>query len=170
MTSNSTISHHSLPYWWRVTRYDPKRRDARGAYPRDDWTSIADVGRAFNGVELTIEEYERVEGAYVDAFTAFAEDTGISRLAVRDIEAGDGLQEGEIISVEVARTVVRRLLREAVICHLDEPDGDFVLHIGFDLYMYVGSTASCPRAIRVAEGLGLFVEPGVPSPLWTEQG
>ena len=60
MTSNSTASARSLPFWWRVTRYDPARRDERGAYRDDTWTSISDVGNVFDNQELTIEEYKIV--------------------------------------------------------------------------------------------------------------
>jgi hypothetical protein len=68
--NSSTPSVRSLPFWWRVTRYDPARRDERGAYRGETWTSISDVGKVFEGHKLTIDEYERVETAYVDAFVA----------------------------------------------------------------------------------------------------
>lgn len=168
MTSSSTTSVHNLPYWWRVTRYDPARRDERGAFPRQSWTSIADVGRIFDGVELTLEDYERIENAYLDAFVGFAEDAGVEQLQVRSLERGDGIDEGDIVSPEEARHIVRRLLREEVICKLEAPDNRFALHVGFDLYMYVGSMTPCRSAQRHAEELGLFVEPNVSSPLWVE--
>jgi hypothetical protein len=30
---------------YRVTKYDPTRRDARGAYTREEWTSFGDIGQ-----------------------------------------------------------------------------------------------------------------------------
>jgi hypothetical protein len=134
----------------------------------DAWTSIADVGTVFGGVELTLAAYERVEAAYVEAFYAFAEESGIDKLIVRSLENAEGLHEGEALSLENARGVVRRMLREEVICKLEAPKTAFALHVGFDLYMYVGSMRSCPTAERRARSLGLFVEPGWPSPLWPE--
>jgi small subunit ribosomal protein S1 len=157
-----------MPFWWRVTRYDPARRDARGAYPVEAWTSVADVGGRFEGVPLTREEYERVETAYVEGFAAFAEDSGVSRVVVRGLEVGDGLSEGEVVSIDAGRSIVRRLLREEVVCRLEAPGDAFAVHIGFDLYMYVGSAEPCDAAIRRAEALGLFVEPVMVSPLWAE--
>lgn len=168
MTSNSTTSVRSLPFWWRVTRYDPARRDARGAYPANAWTSVADVGGLFDGSQLTMEEYEAVEAAYVEGFAAFARDSEVSQVVVRGLEAGDGLREGEVVSIDAARTIVRRLLREEVVCRLEAADAGFAVHVGFDLYMYVGSGASCEAAIQRTEALGLFVEPVVASPLWAE--
>jgi hypothetical protein len=168
MTNSSTRSVRSLPHWWRITRYDPARRDERGAYPVAAWTSIADVGTVFDEVELTLAEYERVEAAYVEAFSAFAEESGIDELVVRSLESGDGMEEGEVLSLENARAVVRRMLREEVICKLEAPNATFVVHVGFDLYMYVGSMRSCPSGERRVRSLRLFVEPGWPSPLWPE--
>jgi hypothetical protein len=82
-----------------VTRYDPARRDERGAYRGEKWTSISDVGKVFEGNKLTIDEYERVETSYVDAFIAFAEDSDVDRLQVRDLETDDGLEEGASVSL-----------------------------------------------------------------------
>jgi len=48
---------------YRVTKYDPSLRDARGAYSADDWTSVTDIGHAFGGVTLTDTEYQRIEQA-----------------------------------------------------------------------------------------------------------
>jgi hypothetical protein len=170
MTSNSTTSAHSLPFWWRVTRYDPARRDTRGAYPADAWTSVADVGGSFDGVQLTMEEYERVESAYAEGFAAFAEDSRASQVVVRGLEVGRDVHEGQAVCIDSAKNLVRGLLREEIVCRLEAPDKGFAVHVGFDLYMYVGSSMPCEAAIRHTEGLGLFVEPVSSSPLWPEDG
>lgn len=151
-----------------MTRCDPARRDERGAFPVDAWTSIADVGAVFDGVELTLGEYERIEAAYVGAFIAFAQESRVDELQVHSLDVGDGLQAGATLSLARAAVVVRRMLREEVICKLESPTDWFALHIGFDLYMYVGSMRPCPSAAQSARRLGLVVEPDWPSPLWPE--
>jgi hypothetical protein len=153
-----------LPFWWRVTRYHPARRDERGAYRGQAWTSISDVGQVFDGCELTVAEYERVEGAYLDAFVAFAEESDVERLQVRSLERGAGLEEGATVSLPDAMDIVRRMLREEVTCKLEAPRDDFALHIGFDLYMYVGSARRCDGAVERARNLGLYVDEDWPSP------
>jgi hypothetical protein len=55
--------------------------------------------KVFEGHKLTIDEYERVETAYVDAFVAFAEDSDVERLEVRSLETDDGLEEGASVSL-----------------------------------------------------------------------
>jgi len=107
-----------------------------------------------------------VETAYTEAAVAFARDSGVEQLQVRGLERGSGVGEGEIVSLAAARVLVRRLLREDLVCKLEAPDDRFAVHVGFDLYMYVGSTAPCEAAQRQTRALGLFVEPAATSPLW----
>ena len=153
-----------MRFWWRVTRFDPAHRDARGAYRRDTWTSIGDVGGSFEDGELTLETYLRVEDAYVEAVAAFADGTGAERLVIGELDYGEGLREGQVLSIAEARDVVRRMLREDVSCKLQSPDGRFAVHVGFDLYMYIGSAEPCTAAVRDARASGLFVEEGGSSP------
>jgi hypothetical protein len=148
-----------LPCWWRVTRYDPALRDERGAYRVDTWTSVSDVGP-----ELTLNEYLDVEAGYLQAFRAFAEESGVVQLQIRELDIGEGAREGELVAVDAAGELVRRMLREELVCRLESPRNDFAIHVGFDLYMYIGSARPCRRAVRVATDSGLFVEPGWPSP------
>lgn len=54
---------------YRITKYDPALRDAQGIYTGDDWTSCADIGRAFGGVILTDERYRQVEALHVQTLS-----------------------------------------------------------------------------------------------------
>ena len=76
-------------YGFRVTKYDPSRRDARGAFLDPDWTSHSDIGKVFGGKKLEIDEYLRVESAYAAAARAFFQDAGCPALAVVDLESND---------------------------------------------------------------------------------
>jgi hypothetical protein len=166
MTPNSTELARELPFAWRISRYDPTRRDARGAFVGNTWTSIADVGKIYDGAQLTLAEYERVEQAYVETFVAFAHESRTPELEVRAVDAGSSsIREGTSVSVDDAKTVVRAMLREEAICRLEAPTNDFYLHVGFDLYMYIGSTYACRNAVARAGGLGLYVDSGWPSPM-----
>jgi hypothetical protein len=145
---------------YRVTKYDPARRDASGAYTRDEWTSVSDLGRAFGGAALTRAEYERVEDAYAAAALAFLREGGVPGLSVAGLEnpfaAKLDLTDGSSLSLERAAHVLRRVLREEFWCRL-EGAGGFV-HVGYDYYMYVGVPRRCPAAEQAARGLGLFPE------------
>jgi hypothetical protein len=145
---------------FRVTKYDPARRDSNGSHIADEWTSFGDIGKSFSGVLLTEAEYHRVEDAYVVAATSFMREAGVPFLLVTGLEnsAGAPLSFGEATALSSAEfgAVIRRVLREDFWCRL-EADGGFV-HIGWDYYMYVGVQRACPSATVAAHRLGLFVE------------
>jgi hypothetical protein len=145
---------------YRVTKYDPARRDVSGAYPTDDWTSHSDIGRSFGGHTLTEERYVAVENAYLESAVAFLKEAGVRELAVVGLEnAGahvGSLPEGTVIPVERLPAVLRSLLREEYWCKLESKSA--FVHVGWDYNMYIGVPKSCPLAESTAQSRGLFVE------------
>lgn len=154
-----------LMFQYRVTKYDPARRDAAGAYTLDEWTSFSDVGRTFSTGTLSSAEYQRIEDAYVAAARAFLQEAGVASLTVVGLENPRGVAlpfaEGAELSAEAAGAILPRLLREEFWCRL-ESDVGFV-HVGYDYAMYLGVAQPCPAAEALAYRLGLFMEP-LPSP------
>ncbi len=146
---------------YRVTKYDPALRDARGEYMREEWTAFSDIGRSFGGVVLTREEYLRVECAYMASALAFFREAGVPTLTARDLQNPDGVPvaptEGRVVSLEEVPDVIRGLLREEFWCRLAGP-GAFA-HVGWDYYMYIGVPRACPQAEQMARQRGLFAEP-----------
>ncbi|GAA0397736.1 hypothetical protein Acor_84680 [Acrocarpospora corrugata] len=175
-----------LDHGFRVTKYDPRLRDGRGAFIGDDWTSIGEIGHTFDGRILTRERYEQVESAYLTAAELFARDSGVTELAVRTpavLTAGvssglllpnygpavSGLSaeefyDGREVPLPVALEVVRAMLREdGVWCRLEAQDR-FSLAVGWDYYLYIGSHRPCLQAVAKVRQLGLFVEEDHTSP------
>lgn len=150
---------------FRVTKYDPAFRDARGSYLRDDWITFDQIGESFSGVTLTEQEYLRVEGAYSEAAIAFMREAGIRHLNVVGLEnhrnAALTFGESSVIGDVEFASVLPRLLRAEFWCRLESAEG--FLHFGYDYYMYIGVPRPCPEAAKLAARLGLFVEP-MPSP------
>ena len=70
---------------WRVTRYDPARRDWRGAYPSDEWTGCYDMGRAFRDGVLTPGRYLACEDAYVAVVEEAVRESGVAGLRVASL-------------------------------------------------------------------------------------
>jgi hypothetical protein len=147
-------------YQYRVTKYDPAYRNAAGAYTRQDWTSFRHVGRSFDGVPLTREEYLRVESAYIESAVAFLTEDQAPELRVTALENQQGCPaaptEGATVKREDFPSLCRSVLREEFWCRL-EAEGRFV-HFGWDYYMYVGVLGPCEKAVMTAQALGLFVE------------
>ncbi|MFJ9844162.1 RNA-binding protein [Kitasatospora sp. NPDC101155] len=143
-----------MEYVYRVTKYDPADRDERGHYV---------------GTEDSESDHGPVEAAYLRAVEDFACESGVTRLAVREPHAPSPYHDGEEIPLSVAVEVVRGMLRgDGFYCRL-EAAGRFEVHIGWDLYMYLGSRVPCPRAVERTRALGLFPEPLSASPYEPEE-
>ncbi|MFJ3222190.1 RNA-binding protein [Streptomyces sp. NPDC086783] len=168
-------------YSYRVTKYNPADRDEHGSYI---------------GSEDTVSDHGEVEAAYLQAVAAFAEDTGIGRLAVREpgvpslvhfgleppIE-GFGLtglfhrgmadfHDGAEVPLDIALELVRAMLRDnGAWCRLEVED-TFAAHVGWDQYLYISSNRPCARALARTRELGLFAEPigGSPYAFEDEEG
>jgi hypothetical protein len=156
----STESVRNLPFWWRVTRYDPARRDERGWYPVDDWVEYQEIGRTFHGETLTEETYLRVEDAYVAFLTDAAAELGVDEVELRGPE---GLEDeapapDRIAADEAAAELLRSVIRGNVWWRFESPDNRFAVHVGHDMYMYFGSDREPLEAFQKAEASGLFVE------------
>jgi small subunit ribosomal protein S1 len=156
-----------LPYVYQVTQYDPADRDERGHYV---------------GALDSDSDYGPVEAAYLQAVAAFLEDAGIRRLTIRAPEISDfiqlslpgatdghslaglfppdlaGYHDGAGVPAAVGLELVRIMLRgSGAWCRL-EVAGSFFVHVGWDQYVYVGSSAPCARAVARTRALGLFPE------------
>ncbi len=148
-------------FQYRVTKYDPRFRDERGAYTRDEWISVSDIGQVFDGVLLTPEAYQRTEDAYVEVAFAFVREARLSlRVVDPSSENGQSLSdEGRVLDPAEFDRALRAALRETFWCRFEGTDG--FVHVGYDYYMYIGVQTDCPKAIASAAATGLFVEPYV---------
>lgn len=146
-------------YAIRVTKYDPACRNAAGAYTRDEWTSIGDIGHEFGGLVLTEDAYRRTEAAYAEAAMEFLREAGVESLTVVGLENHRrevSPAEGGRLGISQIGEVVRAMLAERFWCRLE--DGPSYLHVGHDYYMYLGLPTRCDGAVRFTAKLGLFVE------------
>ena len=145
---------------YRVTKYNPAFRGLGGAYTKDEWTSVKDVGRSFPAGVLTREEYERVENAYVGSALAFLGEAGLTSLRIEGLENTRGewllFHNDSILPLNQVGDVIRRVLREEFWCRLEGVNG--YVHFGWDYYMYIGAPHPCPKAREQKVELGLYVE------------
>lgn len=156
---------------WRVSKYNPSLRDVSGRYTREEWTSVHDLGKTIGGHTLTIEEYLRVEKAFVETATAFHIGAGAPLLLAHDVEiAGSNPNvPGDVVSVPPAEDqaigrddlaiVIRFCLREIIWCKLEAAEHSCMIHFGYDYYMYLTGVALTAHACEVAQAGGLFLEP-----------
>lgn len=156
-----------LTYVYRVTKYDPADRDEHGHY---------------TGPEDAVSDHGEIEAAYLQAVAAFAADTGIDHLVVREpqvpclahfgveppadgfgldglFRAGQaGFHDGAQVLLDIALELVRVMLRDSgAWCRLEAED-TFAVHVGWDQYVYVSSSQPCEEALARTRELGLFPE------------
>ncbi|WP_329331940.1 RNA-binding protein [Streptomyces sp. NBC_00663] len=158
---------------YRVTKYDPADRDEHGHY---------------HGPEDVVSDHGEVEAAYLQAVAAFAADTGVDHLVVREpgipslahfgVEPAredfgldglfpsgrDGFHDGARVPLDVALGLVRVMLRDGgAWCRLEVED-TFAVHVGWDQYLYISSDRACAEALARTRALGLFPERLAASP------
>jgi len=73
-------------FMYRVTKYDPRHRDANGAFLREDWTSACDIGRSFGGRTLTKQQYLEIENKHVETVRRLLSNAGIKSMRIQDVE------------------------------------------------------------------------------------
>ena len=154
-----------LPYVYQVTKYDPADGDQYGHYA---------------ATEPATSDHGLVEAAYLQAVAAFAEDTGVDQLAVREPQLGGfaqfglespidgygladlfpagpaGFHDGALVPIGVGLELVRAMLRDnGAWCRL-EMEGAFTVHVGWDQYLCLGSSRPCETALTRTRALGLF--------------
>ena len=71
---------------YRLSKYNPAYRDADGSYTKEEWTSISDIGKTFEGVTLQLEDYMHVEDAYIASFQLIMDECHVSSLQVTYLE------------------------------------------------------------------------------------
>ena len=146
---------------YRITKYDPKYR-VNGAYTRDEWTSISDVGKTYDGRPFNMADYERAEQQHIDFLCSLAERDGAFPLTVRAYEQSGVFEqpslEGCSISPAVLPDLLRRILREECWCCLESKD--FFIHFGYEYYLYVGCSFTQEGIAALAADHALFAEHG----------
>ena len=82
---------------WRLSKYNPAQRDARGRYLSDDWTSVSDIGGTYGGQLLTPARYLETETAYVESILVLMREFDLQSLGVLALDGPDGtLWEGPL--------------------------------------------------------------------------
>lgn len=163
-----------MKYCWRITKYDPKKRNLQGWFLEDTWISYGDIGSVYQGKKLTYNEYVHVEDLYINAIVLLMNCLNVSHLQVKSLENHgsinenpsidteevifvNGLEENDILSLKQVKIAVKLILRNYFWCKLVAKHKMFV-HFGYDYYMYIGSRSECNDPIQKIRKSGLYVE------------
>lgn len=147
-----------------VAKYNPQNRDAKGLYTLvDEWTSISDVGKTYQGQIFTMEQYLATEEKYIRAVEVLMQKTGVNHLKLLDLENHShetalNLSEGKTIHISLVRELIKMILREEVWGRLVAKN-QFEVHFGYNYYMYfVGESLTEDIIEELRKIDGLYVE------------
>ena len=138
----------------RVTKYDPAKRDNKGAYTSTEWTEYSDVGKS-----VTHEEYESVERKYIMALETLLKSCDIQTLRITGLEDNWNkcpYTDNQQITTDDFGGAFKDVLRAKYWC-LFESDLAYV-HFGYDYYSYIGIPHISNADLDVITKNGLFVE------------
>jgi hypothetical protein len=163
---------------WRISKYNPKYRNKKDEYQKNEWTSCHDIGKLYDSKEFTVDDYMAVENAYINTVLSFMNGLNIKTLTAQYLEKYfdslnchetplvyteemkelfERLHEGYILEIRDVEHLCRLVLREQLWCKL-ENDNKMFIHFGYDYYMYIGSLLKPKEVINLIENIGIFIE------------
>ena len=160
-------------YCYRITKYNPEFRDKNGIYLKNEWTSVNDIGKVFDGEELTKEKYLYIENGYISAIKLIMEENNISTLMINCLEKYYDVSDetyfspdekellAEIkdnmnVSKDKLETLIRMALRELLWCKLRSEKVE--IEFGYDYYMYIKCDQIKDSTVGFLLSNGIFVE------------
>lgn len=169
-------------YKYNISKYNPVFRNCDGRYLKEDWTAISDIGKVFDGIELMVEDYIKIENAYIKAIEIIMDYIELSSLKVCDVRKSFEFDIfNEIISnrkviytddiletykcAEKIKTLnlgevdlfCRLMLREDIGAKVFYPR-KLKVFICYDYLMGINCSKSIEKIIPQIENLGLYVE------------
>lgn len=164
-----------MKYCWRITKYNPKYRDENGSYAKDEWTSLYDIGKQYQGETFTIEQYLETEEKYISAILKIMNSAKVPYLQVRKLYKWEHsfkflehytgrmqnvynmVKNGDVFKNDELQDLCKLVLRENIGCQLWYESLMYV-HFGYDYYMYIGIGRKCSDTLKWINSSGLFVE------------
>ena len=71
---------------YRITKYDPKYRNSKGHYTKNEWISVGDIGRIYDSKEFTLSDYLSVEEKYFEAVKNMMDEMKVETLKIKELE------------------------------------------------------------------------------------
>lgn len=169
--------------WHTVVKYRPEFYDEHGHYIKDEWTSICDVDKEYDGHKFTYSEYIEVENNYVNFITELMEYSEMEYVTIRRLTLCDSISN-QIVKNKRFRDVneplkeldkslikglrihrskigsyIRACLRELAGISFENRGKGFEFDFGYDYYMHIRSSLPVERLNQIARQNDLFLDP-----------
>ena len=79
-----------------IVKYPPSGYNKDGIYTSDDWTSISDIGKSFNGKIFSVKDYLKVEEQYVNTVLMIMSALDCEYLTIEYIEVNQDEMANDI--------------------------------------------------------------------------
>ncbi|MGJ8734933.1 MAG: hypothetical protein ACSHW4_17375 [Cellulophaga sp.] len=167
---------------YRITKYNPKNRNEEGHYlDNSEWTAISDIGKV-KYKNISYEEYEKVETAYVKSiklilaekkitnlkvdsfylhstskdFENYKKDNRLKNLEIDFKKEIKTIKNGDVLDLNQIDKVIRLVLRETM--QMDLISTGLKIEFGYDYYMYVECDPLENNTIEMIHKINMFVE------------
>ncbi|MBS9464380.1 hypothetical protein KIM67_18305 [Flagellimonas sp. 389] len=161
---------------FQISKYNPVFKTEDGKYIKDDWTSVSDIDKIFDGKLLTVDDYLDMEAKYIAIVKKVLDETESSYLKVVGLEKFDdyldkaenipydnrsdeiyeSLKEGKVLNLDDALILLKLVLRNNVWCYLTNKY--VTIQAGDDFYIYI-TLENEPKFFNTLEDdIGLFVK------------
>lgn len=163
-------------YSYKITKYCFKNKDKAEKEVFNEWTSISDIGKIYNGKKFLYEEYIKTENNYIETILMFIKLNNVKYMMVDDLEKHTNrtivydkydfqieklikkVQNKMKINIRDINLLSRAILRERIWAKLYFND-ELYIHFGYDYYMYIGSKLEPKKEIEQIKKFGLDIEP-----------
>ena len=169
--------------WHEIVKYSPQKYDSNGIYTTDEWTSMWDVGKKFDGKLFTLEEYLRVEQRYVSVILSIMKAMNCKYMTIQYLEADKEyitssiksskfynidsellkslplLEENRRIHISKITDIIRLSLREYIYVVLCNKEHKLHIKFGYDYYLNVSCSLNCETLKNIVCREGLYLDP-----------
>ena len=164
-----------------MKKYKISKYDYSSNYT-EDWISIWDIGREYNGKILTYSDYILTENKYIELISLFIRECCTEYLKIKYLEKSNGrirtnvgkwhyktglnidkeelaillsLKEEDVLPLEKLLVVAKYILREYLWCRF--VGKNYAIEFGYDYYIYFICKELSPLIVEKINDLGLFI-------------
>ena len=164
--------------WETIVKYSPEHYKD-GVYTKDEWTSILDICRTFDGKKLYLPEYLETETRYANTIVDIINHLKINEVILQQsykrktyltlpygnlpfnssIDYINRTKSQSVIPVEQVPAIVRLSLRNWGYFPFYSAGHELAVDFGYDFYMYVHTSMDLQELNGIVRANKLFLNP-----------
>ena len=144
-------------FCYKVSKYNPLFY-VDDVFVKNEWTDFSDIGKSFDGEQLTLTEYEKIENNYINFVVEIANVINLSKFRILDLQIYDSVlwENEQEISLSNLPMLIKDCLRNKCWCKIHEER--FCLCFGFDFYLHLKCEVDYALVNKISEKNSLYVQ------------